>query len=151
MDPVVITQGDAVSDVLRLLSVESSIFCSSELHAPWGFTVEGSTVGKFHLVLAGSCLLRLDGREPVGLGPGDLVLLPGGDAHSLSDGNDQPSLSLDELLAESRFGDDLTLRIDGDGAITAFCVVASSSAPTCPRRPPRCYLPFCASMPPRSR
>ena len=118
MDPVVITQGDAVSDVLRLLSVESSIFCSSELHAPWGFTVEGSTVGKFHLVLAGSCLLRLDGREPVGLGPGDLVLLPGGDAHSLSDGNDQPSLSLDELLAESRFGDDLTLRIDSDGAIT---------------------------------
>jgi len=111
-------EADAISDALRSLSVQSSVFCMSELHAPWGFTVESSTVAKFHLVLAGSCWLTLDDRAPVRLNAGDLVLLHAGDEHSLGDGTDPASISLDELLRSSPLLDDLTLRIDGPGPVT---------------------------------
>jgi AraC-like DNA-binding protein len=103
---------------LRSLSVQSSVFCTSELHAPWGFSVERSTVAKFHLVLAGECWLTLDEREPKRLGQGDLVLLPGGDAHNVGSGTDQPSVTLDQLLQERPVDDGLTLRINGQGPLT---------------------------------
>jgi AraC-like DNA-binding protein len=118
MDALVTTQTDAISEALRSLSVQSSVFCTSELRAPWGFSVESSTVAKFHLVLAGDCWLTLEDREPAHLGPGDLVLLPGGDAHNLGADTDRPSVSLDELLRERTLDSDLTLRIDGHGAVT---------------------------------
>jgi AraC-like DNA-binding protein len=118
VETLVPTRPDPVSDTLRSLLVQSSVFCASELRAPWGFTVEGSTVAKFHLVLAGACSVRLAGREPLALRAGDLVLIPGGDAHALSDGTDQPSVSLGELLAERPLGDEPTLRVDGHGRLT---------------------------------
>jgi AraC-like DNA-binding protein len=118
MDVLVPAEADAVSDLLRSLAVESSVFCTSELHAPWGFSVEGSTVAKFHLVLEGSCWLKLDDRAPVRLGRGDLVLLPGGDEHSVGDGTGPASVSLTDLLQNSPLDEELTLRIDGDGAVT---------------------------------
>jgi AraC-like DNA-binding protein len=118
MDPIAATHDDAISEALRALTVQSSVFCTSELHAPWGFRVESSTVAKFHLVLAGECWLTLEGREPARIGRGDLVILPGGDAHNLGAGTDRPSVSLNGLLEERPLGDDLALRIDGDGPLT---------------------------------
>jgi AraC-like DNA-binding protein len=118
MDVLVPAEVDAVSDLLRSLAVESSVFCMSELRAPWGFSVERSSVAKFHLVLEGSCWLRLDDRPPARLDQGDLVLLPGGDEHSLGDDTGRVSVSLDELLQNRPLDRELTLRIDGDGALT---------------------------------
>jgi AraC-like DNA-binding protein len=118
MDVLVPAEADAVSDLLRSLAVESSVFCTSELHAPWGFFVESSTVAKFHLVLEGSCWLKLDDRAPIRLGRGDLALLPGGDGHSVGDGTGPASVSLTELLENSPRDEELTLLIDGDGAVT---------------------------------
>jgi AraC-like DNA-binding protein len=118
VDAITDTPDDPVSDALRSLSVLSSVFCTSELRAPWGFSVEASTVAKFHLVLAGECWLTLEGREPTRLARGDLVILPGGDAHHLGAGTDRPSVSLNELLEKRSLDDELTLRIDGDGPLT---------------------------------
>ena len=118
MKTLVPAHADAVSDALRSLRVQSSVFCTSDLRAPWGFRVESSAVAKFHLVLAGSCWLTVDGRAPVRVGAGELVLLPAGDAHGLSDGTEAPSVSLDELLADQSPGDELTLRVGGDGELT---------------------------------
>jgi AraC-like DNA-binding protein len=118
MDVLVPAEADAVSDLLRSLAVESSVFCTSELHAPWGFSVESSTVAKFHLVLEGSCWLKLDDRPPVWLGRGDLVLLPGGHEHSVCDDTGPASVSLAELLQNSPLDEEPMLLIDGDGAVT---------------------------------
>jgi len=76
---------DAVSAVLRSLAVQSTIFCLSELRAPWAFRVDGETVPKFHLVLEGSAFLSRDGERPVALGAGDLVVLPRGASHILAE------------------------------------------------------------------
>jgi AraC-like DNA-binding protein len=118
VDALAATQADAISDALRSLSVQSSVFCTSDLRAPWGFSVEGSTVAKFHLVLAGECWLTPNGRESRRLSQGDLVLLPGGDAHNLGSGTEVPSVTLDELLRERPSADELTLRINGHGPLT---------------------------------
>src|SRR6516165_136027 len=66
---------DAVTELLASLRMRSTVYCLSELRAPWGFEVDGANVPKFHLVLAGSSWLSLAGREPIQLQAGDLVSL----------------------------------------------------------------------------
>ena len=117
MDPLITTSSDSVSDALRALTVQSSIFCTSVLRAPWGFTVEDSPVAKFHLVLSGRCVLSMPGRTPITLGAGDLVLLPGGDGHALSDGADPDAVTLEQLLTENPM-DGGIMRAGGSGPLT---------------------------------
>jgi AraC-like DNA-binding protein len=150
MDVLVHAEADAVSDLLRSLAVESSVLCTSELHAPWGFSVESSTVAKFHLVLEGSCWLKLNDRAPVRLGRGDLVLLPGGDEHSVGDDTGPASVSLTELLQNSHLDEELTLRIDGDGAVTRLLcggfVVRAELPPSAVSLLPRVLLVDAAAL-----
>src|SRR6266542_1901748 len=93
---------DGISELLRAIDVRSAVYCVSELTAPWGFRVEGSSVPKFHLVLEGACLLSLHAGEPLQLECGDLVLLPAGDAHVLQDAPSSAVRHLDRILAEHR-------------------------------------------------
>jgi AraC-like DNA-binding protein len=75
---------DLLSDVLRDLRLESTVFCVLELHAPWGLEKDGLDGAPFHVVVEGRCVILLDGQRPVELAAGDLVVLPHGDAHTLS-------------------------------------------------------------------
>lgn len=118
MEPVAAPAPDPVSDALRAFNVHSVIFCQSELHAPWGFTVDGSPIAKFHLVLEGACQLSLPAGEAFELGAGDLVVLAGGAEHSMRDRSDRGAIPLGELLAAHPLDDDLMLRIDGPGPLT---------------------------------
>src|SRR5262249_44730551 len=90
---------DPVSDALRALNVRSTVFCLSELGAPWGFRVDGAGVAKFHLVLAGSGWLTVDGLAPMRVEGGDLVVLPHGHAHTMADETGSVVTALDDLLA----------------------------------------------------
>ena len=57
---------DAVSEALRFLRVRSTIYCRSEMRAPWGFAAEAPGAAAFHLVTAGRCWLEVeDEPEPV--------------------------------------------------------------------------------------
>src|SRR5262245_13033724 len=91
---------DRVSDALRSLNVRSSIFCLSDLHAPWAFAVDGADVATFHLVTAGSAWLRLDGCAPIPLAAGDLVILPRGRSHAIADDPATPVVALEEILRD---------------------------------------------------
>jgi uncharacterized protein YjlB len=79
------TSDDGLTDLLRAVNVHSSVFCVSELSAPWGFKVEVSNAAKFHLVLEGACDLTLETGEHLRLVTGDMVLLPAGTGHSVCD------------------------------------------------------------------
>ena len=100
---------DSIDGLLADLRVNSSVYCLSELRAPWGFRVEGRDVAKFHLVLEGRCWLRIDGADPVGLREGNLVMLPRGEGHSVSDDLDSPVRSLDRILADHPLDSDARL------------------------------------------
>jgi AraC-like DNA-binding protein len=108
---------DTVSDVLRSFEVRSTIFCLSELRAPWAFRVEGEGTAKFHLVLEGSALLSC-GEETVALAPGDLVVLPRGSAHTLADEASSPAVPLESLLVDEAFDGESSLRYGGAGPLT---------------------------------
>ena len=108
---------DAVSEVLRSFGVRSTIFCLSELSAPWAFRVEGEPVAKFHLVLEGSALLFSDVGD-VALTTGDLVVLPRGATHALADRRGSPAPPLERLLSEHAVADGSRMRYGGGGSAT---------------------------------
>jgi len=109
---------DAVSELLRGVKVHSTVYCLSDLRAPWGFHVEDSAVAKFHLVLEGSCVLALDGGEQVDLGCGDLVLLPTGTGHAVRDRPGSRIRDLERILTDHPLDGDARLSFGGRGRRT---------------------------------
>ena len=75
---------DLLSDLLRDLRLESTVFCLFELRAPWGLRKDSLEAAPFHVVVEGRCWLQLEGEKGLELTAGDLVVLPHGDAHTLS-------------------------------------------------------------------
>ncbi len=109
---------DSLTGVLRAVKVHSTVYCVSELGAPWGFRVEDSSAAKFHLVLEGSCTLWLESGEEFELSCGDLVVLPAGTGHVVRDRLDSPVRHLDRILAEHPPDDDGQLVYGGNGRVT---------------------------------
>ncbi len=118
MDPVGARSSDPIADALTALRVRSSIFCLSELTAPWGFSVHGAPMSKFHLVLSGAGWLTLAGEEPVLLRDGDLVLLPRGQAHTMRDEPGTDVIALDRLIAEHSVDGGSRISYGGSGEVT---------------------------------
>jgi AraC-like DNA-binding protein len=73
----------AIDDILDGLRMQSSVFCRMALHGAWGFAKGALPGAPFHLVLTGHAWLSLDGASATMLGPGDIAILPAGDAHQL--------------------------------------------------------------------
>lgn len=118
MDTIAPPVADPVSDVLRTLNVRSTVFCLSDLRAPWGFRVEGAGIAKFHLVLAGQGWLTVDGQARLRVGSGDLVVLPHGHSHTIADDPASVVAALDDLLAEHPVERRSQLRLGGNGPNT---------------------------------
>jgi len=109
---------DEVAELLAMVRVRSTVYCLSELRAPWGFEVDGANVAKFHLVLAGSCWLNLAGHEPAQLRAGDLVILSRGERHVMSDHPGSPVTNLDLIVAGHPLDPNARLSYGGSGALT---------------------------------
>lgn len=77
---------DVLSPVLDTLRLSAGRYCCSELSVPWGIRFLERRCAMFHVVDRGSLWLRVEGESaPLALSGGDLVLLPHGTEHSLSD------------------------------------------------------------------
>src|SRR5262245_54718452 len=91
---------DVLSDVLGTLRLQGHVFCATQFSAPWGLLVPRSDLAHFHVVDRGEGWLRLQqDRTPIALAPGELVILPHGSGHVLSDRPTTRPVRLDELLA----------------------------------------------------
>jgi AraC-like DNA-binding protein len=96
------SDADGLSQLLLRLTVNSTLYCLSEMTAPWGFQVEARSSPAFHLLTAGSAWLEVEGqREPVRLAAGDLVILPRGEGHIVRDSPKSPVRWLDRILTET--------------------------------------------------
>jgi AraC-like DNA-binding protein len=94
--------------------VRSTVWCLSDLAAPWAFGIEAREAASFHLLLSGHGLLDVEGAtQDEALAAGELVVLAHGHAHALRDAPGTPVRLLEELLAETplRAG-----RLERDGA-----------------------------------
>lgn len=75
---------DPLNEMLHHLQLRGSLYCSSELTAPWGHempVIDGSMM--FHIVTRGHCWLQLPGRAPMPLRQGCLALVPQGVGHTI--------------------------------------------------------------------
>jgi AraC-like DNA-binding protein/mannose-6-phosphate isomerase-like protein (cupin superfamily) len=91
-------QEDVLGDVLQSIHLHSTLYCRAKMGAPWGFRVSGREVASFHIVTGGSCWLTVEGvDEPVLLTEGDLVILPHGHDHNMTDDPKSPVTMLEDL------------------------------------------------------
>ena len=73
---------EVLSDVLRGMRVQGSVYFCQRLESPWNLEFPGNEQANFHFVRRGGCwLFHNEGWER--LGPGDLVFAAPGEPHSL--------------------------------------------------------------------
>jgi AraC-like DNA-binding protein len=105
---------DPLTDILQDLRLERSFYARSDLRTPWGLAFSVKNGPSFHFVVAGRCFLRI-GSERVLLETGDMVMLPHGEDHQLSDPLEGETIPVEALPSE-RVGENAALlRYDGDG------------------------------------
>jgi AraC-like DNA-binding protein len=96
---------DVLSDILASLKLKGSLYFATEFSAPWGVRVPRlGDVTRFHLVMRGGCWVKV-GREeePTHLESGDLVLVPHGAEHVLSDVPRRAAVLVDDVLKRAGF------------------------------------------------
>lgn len=75
---------DTISTILDSFHLEASVFERARFRGNWAMTHAGGGHACFHLVASGQCWLdRLDGREPMALAGGDLLVMPRDAPHRL--------------------------------------------------------------------
>ena len=109
---------DVLTRILDTLKLSSTFYYRTELTAPWGMTVPAEdNVARFHIVTRGQCYLQLEGEEDgTFLSNGDLVVIPYGASHSLTDSASTPAKAVSKVLDEVNYSGEGPLVYGGDGA-----------------------------------
>jgi AraC-like DNA-binding protein len=122
---------DALSQALRGMRITGALLFNAELTAPWGFASPPGSAARrllapdtehlvlFHLVTEGKAIARVASEE-VELGPGDVVVLPHGNAHELASGPVLELVDAATLLPKILAGSLELERGGGGGALTRF-------------------------------
>jgi AraC-like DNA-binding protein len=115
---------DVLADVLSSTRVGGTMFCRSELTAPWGMLFEPASRTGLHIIARGSCWLRMRGKAtPLKLSQGDVVLLPHGAGHSLVSAPSVRPLPFTEMLRRcevSQGPHGMSLSLEGQGPSTVL-------------------------------
>lgn len=85
-----------LTDILDAVRLKSTVYCRSDLNAPWSlqFTRVNSVV--FHIVDVGRGWLCIGGEEKIEVNGGDLIILPQGHSHVItSDKRLEPFVTID--------------------------------------------------------
>jgi AraC-like DNA-binding protein len=110
---------DVLTTVMDAVRLRSRVFCRSELKAPWGMALRRSDYAHFHAIERGGAWLRIEGQEPVALAGGDLVVVPHGAGHTLTDSLATKARPLAEMAGgRASEGGCVVMRGGGEGAET---------------------------------
>jgi len=123
---------DALSEALSSVRMTGAIFAELICTAPWGFAVPEverlanilapgtESVVSYHLVVEGKARFGIEGTADVPLTAGDIVIIPHGDPHTITNGTPSKLIAdgsgIDRWLA----GDVSPTRIGGGGEVTRF-------------------------------
>lgn len=112
---------DIVADVVATTRRGSLMYSRNRFHAPWGASFPAGQAASLHVVAAGACWLTVDGHDPVQLTRGDVVLIPSGAAHRLTDAQDRPARPMTEIAGRPlEDGPPECVVVDGDGPCTVW-------------------------------
>lgn len=112
---------DPLGETLQQLRMKGMFYCHSELSEPWGMEMPVMKgVLMFHVVMEGSCLLRMEGTEERILRPGEFALVPHGEGHLLSSGHKVHCVDLFEIERKEYSERYEVLEWGGGGAKTSM-------------------------------
>lgn len=110
---------DPLGETLHQLRMTGTLYCRSELSAPWGVAIPALPgMMTFQIVTAGQCWLEMSGVDPIRLGTGSLTLIPHGTAHRLRSHRRARTVQLSELPVQAVSDRYETLHWGGGGAVT---------------------------------
>lgn len=109
---------DVLEDIFDALALQGALYFRTDFSAPWAVAVPPyEQAARFHLVVQGRCHVRLASGSAVDLGPGDLILIPRGQAHELADAPGRPAPPLETVLQDAGYKGDHVLAVgEGDPA-----------------------------------
>jgi len=111
---------DALTDILESVRMTGSIFSRASLAAPWGVESGDLGSGIFHAVVRGRAYARLaEGGDPVVLERGDVVMMPHGHNHLMTDEPQRQSRLIGDLTTNDENGMG-HLVVHGDGPHTSL-------------------------------
>jgi AraC-like DNA-binding protein len=124
---------DALSEVLKVLRLETGIFLEGRFTAPWcidsapghedvrSILPDAEHVAIFHLLVEGRARARLPGDgEAVDFGPGDLLLVPMGEAHVLGSDVQLAPVRAELLVEPATDGGPARINYGGGGERARF-------------------------------
>lgn len=115
---------DVLSDVIALMRMGVPHSSRTLNVAPWGVRFLPSDGAGFHVVLRGSCWLTPAAGPPIRINAGDVVFLPNGRGHGLSDSPDTPLVDVPPTSLVAFGAPDATEPAEGaddrDGAATVL-------------------------------
>jgi len=118
---------DPLGETLHMLRLDGSLYCRSELTAPWGIDMpsfDGYMI--FHVVTSGHCWLEVEGEEPRLLQQGSLTLVPHGNGHCIRSSPSARAMPLFDIPVERVSDRYEVMRYGGDGDLTQLtCGVVS--------------------------
>ncbi|MFM9852226.1 MAG: AraC family transcriptional regulator [Sphingomonadaceae bacterium] len=95
---------DVLSDILETIALKASVYFRTDFRPPFGVQVPAyARAARFHIVIQGSCQVRLVDGSAVTLSAGDLVLVPNGSPHVLTSGETNVAMTLDDAFAAASF------------------------------------------------
>src|SRR5947208_16131671 len=141
---------DPLADVFDLTRVSGAVMAQLIAYEPWGVAVDPLPGAVFHAMVAGSCWLRMPGRAPQHLMPGDVVLLPTNTPHELVSSVDAQTDSLARFETDIPRTPEGDMVIEGPGAGTRMLCAAYDydhevAHPLMSQLPPMLYI--AAGMP----
>jgi AraC-like DNA-binding protein len=123
---------DALSEALNAVRMTGAIFYSLECSAPWGFAVPHlhdvahvlapgtERLVSYHLVTEGEAVVQFGGGEPFVVSAGEVLIIPHGDAHTVSKGSPAEMIDTSGSMRDFLTGTLTKLRVGADGGLTRF-------------------------------
>lgn len=106
---------DVLSDILDLLQLRGTLYFRTAFSAPWSVAVPAhGKAARFHMAVQGRCHVRIGDAHDVLLNPGDLIVIPGGAAHTLCDSPALEPAPLEDVLERSGYAGEGVLVYGGD-------------------------------------
>ena len=123
---------DALSEALNAVRMTGAIFYSLECSAPWGFSVPHlhdvahvlapgtERLVSYHLVTEGEAIVQFGEQEPIPVRAGEVLIIPHGDAHTVSNGSPAKLIDSAASLREYLSGTLSVMRVGEGGKETRF-------------------------------
>lgn len=108
------TRSDVLSQVLTLIRLRGELVYSAQLRAPWGISFPKGPA-HFYFVQAGTMWIRTPGAQPIAVKQGDMLLLPHGTGHLISDDPGSPWADIGNLVSSHFDRDKSVLDYGGEG------------------------------------